>query len=245
MTRTYTDWEHSVQATMHEDARVQDDITALANELRNHWEDWKSESPYNTWEQCIKQELDLSAGALRKRNHDARKVATVTDVTVAKPQPSRQTVKPASPAEIERRRNHAASLWQEGHTAEAIAPILGVSRRTIQVDLAAKGAEGRRPPANKPIEIPDNDYHWRNQDLGIADDESTIEQSSFASCETPSATEAIEDVRVQLSLILGSRYRLSLKDRNNLITVLNNALERLHNGNQETQGTSQSSRIAG
>lgn len=236
--RTYHDWKRDAkQATR--------SLTELGNELRNRWDDWKLSAPYETFDECIQTELGITAQALRDRNKRARKVATIAPATAATLQsaaPLRQ--RQSSPAEIERRREHVFSLWQEGHTARTIAEALGVSKKTVETDMAAKGAEGRRPrhgPEWEGAVLP-----WRNEDLDISNEESTTEQPSFAACETPSATEAIEDVRVQLSLLLGGRYHLSLKDRNSLITILDNALRRLQNGeNQVAKDSSHSTRVAG
>lgn len=241
MNRTYDDWKRDARGH-------RAGTTKLGNELRDRWDDWKSDAPYKTFDECIMAELGITAGALRERNRKARKrAASVTDVTAAAEdvQPVRQ--KMSSTAEIGRRRDHVLSLWREGYTARQIAQALGVSPKTIETDMAASGAEGRRPKSSLSQEAPEVTLHWRNEDLDIPDAKSTTEQESFAACETPTATAAIEDVRVQLSLILGGRYRLSLKDRNNLITVLDNALRRLHNGeeNQVAEDSSHRTRVAG
>jgi hypothetical protein len=241
MNRTYDDWERDARGH-------RAGTTKLGNELRDRWDDWKSEAPYKTFDECIMAELGITAAALRERNYKARKrAASVTDVTAATQddvQPVRQ--KMPSTAEIGRRRDHVLSLWGQGHTARQIAEVLGVSRKTIEVDMAASGADGRRPKSSLSREAPEVTLYWRNEDLDIPDTKSTTEQQSFAACDTPSATEAIEDVRVQLSLILGGRYRLSLKDRNNLITILEKALGRLHNGaNQDAESSSHNARVAG
>jgi len=241
VTRRYGDWETDARTTTKS-------VTKLGNELRDRWDDWKREAPYDSWEACIRGELGITGDALRMRNMRSRKTATVTPVTAAKLQPVPPPMRPGptTTAEIERRRQHASVLWQAGHTAKTIADVLGVSKKTAEIDLAAKGSEGRRSRVSKPDEVPDQDYRWRNGDLGITNEESTIERPSFASCETPTAREAIEDIRNQLLIILGGRYQLSLKDRNNLITVLESALERARHGNEEEANSSLAHpRIAG
>lgn len=240
MTRTYRDWEHDARNTTK-------NVTRLGNELRDRWDIWKNDAPYESWKECIVAELGITAQALHDRNYRARQ--KVKD-SVAQ----RETIEPSQPlrikqqvntfAEIQRRRNIAADLWTQGYARPIISEALGVSERTIQTDIAVKGLDGGLRPFTR-TSRPDSPVAWRDEDLGIADEESTIQQPSFAACKTPSASEAIEDVRTQLSLILGGRYRLSVKDRNNLITVLTNALERLHNGKEEAQGASVRARVAG
>jgi hypothetical protein len=236
MTRSLTDWDYDADNTTKS-------VTQLGNELRDRWGDWRHESPHKTWDEHLQAHLGITAQALRDRNKRARKKSTIAPATVNEtPQPARQHH--ATPEELSRRRALAASLWQEGWPRGPIAEALGVNEGTTQRDLLAAGCEGKRP-LPKPPGRPEGDFGWRKEDVEGDGEESTIQQASFAACKTPSATEAIEDVRIQLALILGSRYRLSLKDRNHLITVLNNALERLHNGNQETQDSPNRARVAG
>jgi hypothetical protein len=49
-------------------------------------------------------------------------------------------------------------------------------------------------------------------------------------CDPASAATLIEDIRLQGVLILGRRYRLSARDRNRFITVLETALAEARNG---------------
>jgi len=243
-TRSYADWQHEARTTTKS-------VTALGNELRDRWDDWKKDAPYDRWEDCIQGELGISASALRMRNTRQRRNLTATDVAVSKLQPKRQQHqgKPADAAETERRRQHVAQLREAGYSWDPIREAVGISDGTLSEDLAVLGLKGGRPrvPGGpKSHDKPSGDFHWRNEDLGIPNEESTIEVPSYAACDTPSAAEAIEDVRIQLALILGRRYSLSLKDRNNLINVLSNALERARNGKQEeTQNPRRATSVAG
>jgi hypothetical protein len=62
--------------------------------------------------------------------------------------------------------------------------------------------------------------------LPRAEESRTLKQS-YAACSTPSAKEAVDDVRVQLSLILHGRYQLGDRDRNKLRRTLQDALIKL------------------
>lgn len=66
--RTYADW--LVDTRQSSDRQLE-----LANELRKRWPDWKAESDYATWEECIQAEFGMSAGALRGRNSYRRRKA--------------------------------------------------------------------------------------------------------------------------------------------------------------------------
>lgn len=63
--RTYTEWRQAVK----------ENVTELANELRQCWDTWKHdpECVYATWEECLQAELSMSAAQLRDRNYYARK----------------------------------------------------------------------------------------------------------------------------------------------------------------------------
>lgn len=247
--RTYRDWEHDARNSYKS-------VTKLGNELRDHWDDWKHESPYDSWDECIKAELGITAQALRDRNHKARKknvsiAPSDTDARArsqgadGKSYPSR----PATAIELERRRQLTVQLWHDGWSREIVRDVLGISPGSVRQDLVAMGMENNQPRKNvrHTDARPEGDFRWRDEDLP-EEEESTIEQPSFAACETPEAAEAIEDVRIQLALILGGRYHLSLKDRNRLITVLENALERTrrHGATPEhTEDPSPRSSVAG
>lgn len=251
MTRTYTKWQNDARNTIRNTKR---DILKLGEELRENWDEWKHDAPYQSWEECCEAELGIKADSLRKARYRAKvSVDNVhtdkTDKTKGVDQKSYPTHRPDR-TELTRRRDHVKNLWNQGYSEYKIADALGVGRGSIVTDVTSLGlrTQGRRPAHQKKRESPEGEFPWLNSELGITDEESTIEQPSFAACETPSATEAIEDVRIQLALITGGRYHLSIRDRNSLITVLTNALERLHNGNQETQETqdpSHRTRVAG
>jgi len=75
-TRTYTAW----QAEAHDLKEVTlTEQTRLANELREHWDDWKADSDYPTWDACIQGELGITADILRKRNYRSAKPHTERD----------------------------------------------------------------------------------------------------------------------------------------------------------------------
>lgn len=238
--RSYADWKRDVGTTSKS-------VVRLGNELRDRWDDWKRDAPYANWDACLMAELGITAESLRLRNYRDRKSATVSSRNGGTPQPVRQMSRHSRPAEVERRAPIAARLWGEGYSREAIAAALDVGTTTVTKDLASVGVLGgpRRGRAMKQ-DIPEGDYRWRDEDMDDDGSASSTEQLSFASCETPDVAEVIEDVRNQLALILGGRYRLGLKDRNHLIQVLENALERTRNGqDQNTQGALRRSRVAG
>jgi hypothetical protein len=53
--RTFAEWQ--VEANGIRDGKTQ---TALANELRDRWDDWKAESGHATWDECLRAELGMS-----------------------------------------------------------------------------------------------------------------------------------------------------------------------------------------
>jgi hypothetical protein len=237
--RSYRDWERDARTTTKS-------VTRLGNELRDHWDVWKKDPQckYESLDECLRGELGITAEALRLRNYRARRNATVSTGNGNEvPQPVRQVPSISRPEERARRAPITAHLWQEGYAREAISKALGISPTVIREDLIAEGTPRAYRVAVR-HEVPEGDFRWRNHDVdNPTADVSIILEPSFAACETPSAAEAIQDVRNQLALILGGRYHLSLKDRNQLIKVLEEALQEARNG--KTSDSRQSTRVVG
>jgi len=169
--------------------------------------------------------------------------------------PQRQRPR-STPAEVERRRPLVLQLWEEKHPGpegvevwkrDQIATALDINHGNLREDLVALGLPTRREH-NYTIRsgMPEGDLRWRDVDVINTDDsESEVKIPSFAACDTPTAPEAIESVRAELALILQGRYELSLKDRNHLIKVLENALERLQRNEIGTEDPRSEARVAG
>lgn len=64
MARSYVEWQRDA-------AQAYQDVTDLGNELRERWDDWRTDEacPYSTLDECLRGELDISAAALRQRNY--------------------------------------------------------------------------------------------------------------------------------------------------------------------------------
>jgi hypothetical protein len=171
---------------------------------------------------------------------EPRKVTTRTGYTREAPRRKRPR---SNSAEETRRRVLVRQLYEEVHPdpeggqvwkRDQIATALDINHGTLREDLVAMGFPTRRQQRYRSRSgMPEGDFRWRDVDLEDDGPESETVIPSFAACDTPTANEAIKEVETQLHLILQGRYKLSLKDRNYLINVLNAALERVHRNDQQ------------
>ena len=168
--REYIDWEfdarHAKKTTME-----------LADELRDRWDDWKDQSPYDSWEECSEAELGVKAASVRQARYRANASTSVsvdnvdTDVDLGardeSPADHKQYPKhKAKPDELKRRVAEVSRLWEAGYNRDDIAGALGVANGTVDSDLRAAGVErGKRPAAQlKPRGAKIKTKPWRNKE---------------------------------------------------------------------------------
>jgi hypothetical protein len=87
----------------------------LANELRDRWNDWKADSPYKTWDECLRAELSMTAAARRERNSYRKRKAERAE-KAADVEPTEESVRmpdgPESEAEIRTEPGPDSARWE-------------------------------------------------------------------------------------------------------------------------------------
>ena len=218
-TRTYTAWQaeaHDLkEATLTEQTR-------LANELREHWDDWKADSDYPTWDACIQGELGVTADALRHRNdyhrkhphedsHAEQPLATVTELPVAKSASTKDKLKAAK---------------------ELVAQGKGKSRRKPGSDVSYREAAEAVGMDESTIR---RDPEIRAERLKVNPEaHSTTNYTSRAACSTLSAAEQLhtlsEDigsVEIEIDYLTDEQYyTLNATDKKALKGLLNRIISK-------------------
>lgn len=241
MNRSYVHWRTDAHSSYKS-------ITQLGNELRDRWDDWKVEAPYVSWEECLLKELGITADALRKRNERTRTQVAVTkrhaDPSPPASQPKRTNQRQSTSEERERRRAIVGRLWDEGYSYGSIRDGLDISAGALAEDLKTLGlTEKRHPLGVMSIPIPPSrDLRWKEEDLPepkqtvtpkLTPEESKTLRVPAGACAIAPAGQRIVGIQQALDDLLdGDIYALSLKDRNRLLSILQKALERLTNNDQ-------------
>jgi len=218
----------------------------LGNELRDHWDDWKSESQYSSWDECLQAELELTATALRTWNGRQRRKnsSNGTKRDTAQKTPPRRNQRNGqadNDNELARRRAQAVKLYKQGYTLQQIADALGgISPNTVKMDLLASGVDvTRRPKYKTKKEAPEGSYVWKDEDTDEEPPEefkpSKVVNEDTAACDIRPASELIDRLQEEVGHFeldlweIDNRYDLGSKDRARFIE----ALEKLISLSQE------------
>lgn len=178
----------------------------LIEELRTRWPEWREFSPYSTWEECCREELGVSASAIRKRRSRANGDLGPQDKSHAAQDPEpRLRSKVDDPPEVTERIARAVELAAEGHSYRQIGPMVGLDESIVRRDPDVRAARVAADPEAHSVTLRTNPMV----------------------CRIESAGELIAKVKTTLDEVLSEGYILSTKDKDRLRRILSGALERL------------------